>query len=137
MGDLFKNIFGLGNGTAAPLDQGVYPLQQYSQSFTVPNDYLQNAQQNYSPFNQHVPAPVGLRALVAADLEDPVFAARIEDLYNAWLVHFGNKWVSLDDVNGSGDPRFYTLAAWRLKKAGKLEEHVISDTSSAVFRIIE
>lgn len=137
MGDLFKNIFGTTDSTAAPLDQNAYPLQQYAQSFTVPNDFLQNAQQGYSPFGQYVPTPAGLRALVAADLKDPVFAARIEDLYNAWLVHFGSKWVGLGEVNDSGDPNFYTLAAWRLKKAGKLEEHVLSDTNQTVLRLVE
>jgi len=56
----------------------------------------------------------------------------VDLLADLWLVRFGSKWVGFEELDA-----FYSIAADRLRYAGKLDQHHVLDRIHPVFRIVE
>lgn len=136
----WEGLFGASTAHPAP----PYPFQQqYSNNagaYPVPGSWtdISSAQQwDVAQMQASAPLPERvLRRVTTAHLAQPVFETSIETLVNAWMAHFGDGWVNREDIFKSEDAEFYEIAAQRLIKCGRLEEHTLSDTYATVYRVV-
>jgi len=56
----------------------------------------------------------------------------IQQLVDLWVVKFGNKWVSNEEID-----QFYYVACNRLLDIGALERHSLPNAFEPVYRLVE
>ncbi len=161
MNDWWNGWFSSPTESPPEVDPLIYPGQihpvqhsQYGLGYTVTtgSNSLQNSQSN--AFQQGLSnggvlaqgawtninvqqMPKTLRNVITAHLATPVFETKIDDLVNAWLAKFGDGWIKRDEIFKAEDPEFFELAAQRMMKCGRLEEHTLMDTMEVVYRVVE
>lgn len=64
------------------------------------------------------------------NLDEGAWDVAITQLYDLWVVKFGSRWVRHDELD-----EFYTIAAARLGKLFKVEQHYVNMHN--VYRIVE
>lgn len=73
----------------------------------------------------HIPEPAP-----TINLEEGAWGVPISQLVDLWIVRYGSKWVSHDELDD-----FYEVATERLKTLRKIESHYVNGMD--VYRIVE
>lgn len=63
-------------------------------------------------------------------LDEGAWDVAVSQLIDLWIVRHGSKWVKRDELDD-----FYIVAAQRLQRLNKIEEHYVNGTN--VYRIVE
>jgi hypothetical protein len=72
-------------------------------------------------------------AATQEELNSGAMEANITELVDLWVIKFGDKWVSEDELR---EDRFWVLALLRLYGVDKLEKHQLFNQFKSVYRII-
>ena len=80
-----------------------------------------------SPYAQQTPIPV---TIPEEKLDEGAWDVPISQLVDLWIVRYGSKWVNEAELD-----EFYSVAAKRLKRLNKVEQHYVN--ASDVYRIVE
>lgn len=67
------------------------------------------------------------------ELNSGAMEANITELVDLWVIKFGDKWVSEDELR---EDRFWVLALLRLYGVDKVEKHQLFNQFKSVYRII-
>lgn len=87
---------------------------------TASNPYLTQSLQQ-ATFTQEPPR---------INLEEGAWDVPVSQLVDLWTVRYGSKWVKTEELD-----EFYQVAARRLMKLNKVEDHYLNGTN--VYRIVE
>jgi hypothetical protein len=72
-------------------------------------------------------------AATEEELNSGAMEANITELVDLWVIKFGDKWVSEDELK---EDRFWVLALLRLYGVDKVEKHQLFNQFKSVYRII-
>jgi hypothetical protein len=67
------------------------------------------------------------------ELNQGAMSANISEIIDLWVIKFGDRWVSEDELK---EDRFWVLALLRLYGVDKVEKHQLFNQFKSVYRII-